>query len=592
MALLGDDGRGYELARKLDNYGVWRTWLGDSNYINFAQSLSSPSTWESFMSSDESKSRAMVQLQLRVRALLFDKASISLFLRSPSSSDVSRLNPAYLQLHGDDVYFTLEDISEEGFQPREGSTASNTTQSKTQSKATFSGKSRFIESDNGNVSQNFRQEEIPDTWYNQFIQKYKSTRPYKLSFGDRESDKRSPEQMSTYLKLHEKCKRQRVPFREDQYIVGSSISPNSVSDSNILIDDNIPFFPETMFMFNSVPESALPAITREKEDRKMEFYGVLDTLPQVMTKSSIMLKRLGITEHLSMGKCGSQDRGKSKSYCLLGQERALKMSQKVLACMLVNIGFEGATEFSTEVLSQLLSCHISKLGRTLKVLSDNYRKQCSAVELIKMFLRTAGYSNLAVLAELVKDNTRKLGQQSQQQVQVMQPQMQSSNQNPIRPPQQIPRQMNPQIMQQMVHPQNLVFQQQQQQQQQQQERMRRRQPPSPRPGVTMNMNMNMNMDKDRPMVEVKLENPPDLTFDGNANAFARHRQMQFPQQHMAAMANQFRPMSSLQIPQIQTQNMGIVRAQPVKVEGFQELMGGDSTPKIESEDNRLTSPSK
>ncbi|KAK9126059.1 hypothetical protein Scep_014905 [Stephania cephalantha] len=61
-----------------------------------------------------------IQLQLRVRALLFDKASVSLFLRSSSSSSASaassvdsaasNLNSAYLQLHGDDVYFSLEDF--------------------------------------------------------------------------------------------------------------------------------------------------------------------------------------------------------------------------------------------------------------------------------------------------------------------------------------------------------------------------------------------------------------------------------------------------------------------------------------------------
>lgn len=100
MTLLGDDGRGYELARKLEACGVWRTWLGESSHANFLHYLNSPSTWEVFMRVDETKSRAQIQLQLRVRALLFDKASVSLFLRSnPSSSSsslslaVSKLNP-------------------------------------------------------------------------------------------------------------------------------------------------------------------------------------------------------------------------------------------------------------------------------------------------------------------------------------------------------------------------------------------------------------------------------------------------------------------------------------------------------------------
>ena len=102
MALLGDDGRGYELARKLESVGVWRTWLGESNYVIFLRFLDSPSSWDSFMRVDDSKPRPQILLQLRVRALLFDKASVSLFLRSsPSSSSqssssslsVSKLNP-------------------------------------------------------------------------------------------------------------------------------------------------------------------------------------------------------------------------------------------------------------------------------------------------------------------------------------------------------------------------------------------------------------------------------------------------------------------------------------------------------------------
>lgn len=169
MALLGDDGRGYELARKLETLGVWRTWLGDFSYSIFVPFLSSTSTWDTFMRTDDSKSRAQIQLQLRARALLFDKASVSLFLRStpsPSSPSystgnslsssslaISKLNPnceihfdfdycfsygyctssasslllcfADLQLHGDDVYFTLENSSKDGVQQREGHVSSN-----------------------------------------------------------------------------------------------------------------------------------------------------------------------------------------------------------------------------------------------------------------------------------------------------------------------------------------------------------------------------------------------------------------------------------------------------------------------------------
>lgn len=211
-----------------------------------------------------------------------------------------------------------------------------------------------------------------------------------------------------------------------------------------------------------------------------------------------------------------------------------------------------------------------------------------------MFLHTAGHSNLAVLSELVKDNTRNFVQ-TQQQVQGFQQQLQPQHQAAIRQSQltqQILR-MHPQ-MQQMINSQNLTPQQQQLLL----ERMRRRQQLTPRPG----MSMNMNIDKDRPVVQVKLEHPTDFPMDNNAfNAMAaRQPQMQqFRQQQIAAMSspyaqntNQFRPVASLQIPQVQSPNTGMARAPPVKVEGFQELMGGDATMKHDSEENKLMSPQK
>ncbi|XP_057961951.1 uncharacterized protein LOC131153570 [Malania oleifera] len=618
MALLGDDGRGYELARRLEAGGVWRSWLGDSCYANFVHFLSSPSSWEVFMRADDRKSRAQIHLQLRVRALLFDKASVSLFLRPQSASSsssssaaaFSKLNPTYLQLHGDDVYFTLENSSLDGVQQRDGVVASNTALSKgmqIQAKATFSVGSRYGESEIDNISQRFRQEELPESWYSQFIEKYRANRPYKSSLGDRELDKRTPEEMSAYLRHLEKHKRRRLAFKEDQNMGfgnhmlenKSNMNPNSILDGN-LVEDDTPFFPETLFAWNCVPDSALPPTNRAENNQKIEFNGVLDTLPQVMTRSPIMIERLGIKpECLGMEQGGIPYHGKNGSEGNrneLGKEQASQMSKKVIARVLTNMGFEGTTEVPMEVLSQLLSCHICKLGRTLKVLADSYRKQCSAIELLKMFLQTAGYSNLGALVEQVKDNTRNTMQQTQQQVHGVQSQLQQQNQSSLGQPQQIPRQMHQQ-MQQMILPQNLALQQQQHwermRRRQQQQQQQQQQQSNPRSG--------MNMDKDRPMVEVKIENPTDLPMDGTAftNINTRHPQMQIRQQKIAAMSNlqaqsgnQFRHMTSLQMPQIQTQNVSMVRAPPVKVEGFQELMGGDSTLKHDLEENRLTSPSK
>nr|XP_016433646.1 PREDICTED: uncharacterized protein LOC107760146 [Nicotiana tabacum] len=451
------------------------------------------------------------------------------------------------------------------------------------------------------MSQRLKLDDLPETWYNQFFEKYKASKSYRLQLGDREAEKRTPEQMSFYLRIVENHKRRRVAFKVDQNIGFGMLDDGSNLQSNSVLDNDNPFFPETMSAMNCVPESAVMRTSQLKENQKVEFNGVLDTLPQIMTKSPIspiMIERLGIRpEYLSMEQGSNQNHGKSggeRTRKCLGEEQALKLSQKVMAQLLGNVGFEGSSEVPLEVLTKFLSCHIHKLGATLKLLSDSYRKQCSAMELLQMFLHTAGHSNLAVLSELVKDNTRNFVQ-TQQQVQGFQQQLQPQHQAAIRQSQltqQILR-MHPQ-MQQMINSQNLTPQQQQLLL----ERMRRRQQLTPRPG----MSMNMNIDKDRPVVQVKLEHPTDFPMDNNAfNAMAaRQPQMQqFRQQQIAAMSspyaqntNQFRPVASLQIPQVQSPNTGMARAPPVKVEGFQELMGGDATMKHDSEENKLMSPQK
>ncbi|XP_010484344.1 PREDICTED: uncharacterized protein LOC109124513 [Camelina sativa] len=597
MALLGDDGRGFDLARRLEVSGVWRTWLGDSIYSSFHYHLSSPSNWEAFMRVDESKPRSQIQLQLRVRALLFDKATVSLFLRSNttaassssasvsdvSSVAVSKLNPNYLQLHGDDVYYTLENASLEGGFHRDGGIRHNPSLTKSLSKSS----ARGSESDYSNLSQRSRFEELPDTWYTQFISRYGFK--YGMSVGGQESDKRTPEGMSTYLRVVDSHKRKRAPFLEDRslgHMSRSSTHPSSGFDTS---EDDILFLPETMFRMNCVPESALSPVTRAQGNLKTDFYGVLDTLPQVTTRSHVMIERLGMMpEYHRMEERGVLRRKKADKLGFSDDQAAL-VSQKVVARMLLTMGFEGATEVPIDVFSQLVSRHISKLGSILKLLTDSYKKECSAMQLIKMFLNTTGYSNLGSLAELVRDSTKSHPPPNQKQAQVLQQQLHLQQQASLRLPQQIQRQMHPQ-MQQMVN--SPTFQQQQQL-----ERLRRRQVTSPRP--------NMDMEKDRPLVQVKLENPSEMAVDGNAfNPMnPRHQQQiqqQLRQQQIAAMSNmqqqpgynQFRQLASMQIPQMQTPTPGTVRAQPVKVEGFEQLMGGDSSLKHESDDKLRSPPTK
>ncbi|KAH9329811.1 hypothetical protein KI387_001919 [Taxus chinensis] len=111
MALLGEEGIGYELAIKLESSGGWRAWLGDSHYTQMAPHLTTSSAWKKFMSNAEGdgiRSNAQLDLQLRVRALLFDKATAALHLRS-SSSSLASFHPSHLQLHADDLYYSLEE---------------------------------------------------------------------------------------------------------------------------------------------------------------------------------------------------------------------------------------------------------------------------------------------------------------------------------------------------------------------------------------------------------------------------------------------------------------------------------------------------
>ena len=68
-----------------------------------------------------------------------------------------------------------------------------------QSKAAIGVGSRYGEKDMDNMSQKFRNEELPETWCGQFFEKYKATKPYRVIFGDRDTDKRTPELMSNYI---------------------------------------------------------------------------------------------------------------------------------------------------------------------------------------------------------------------------------------------------------------------------------------------------------------------------------------------------------------------------------------------------------
>lgn len=618
--LLGDDGRGYELARRLEGCGAWRAWLGDAAYSSFLHYLSSPAAWEAFIMSKASSTAAttinsnnhqmlVLHLQLRARALLFDKASISLFLSSSSSSSSSishlDLNPQYLQLHGDDIFCTLEQQQDDDDDDDEHG------HPQAQSRAVYKANehphgvgSRCNESDNANISQRYSREELPETWYSQYFDKLKA-RYHKFPHGDKESLKRTSEGMSTYLQLREMHKRKRQAFNEEQHIGtgdpmsenGSFMPPKTVQDVNGSTEDDISFFPEIMFSSNCVPDSSLPLRNEVEKNQKLDVYGILDNLPTVVSRSTAMMERFGIRPNYI--RVGNKYRGIDGSGCEkkpLCQEQASLMTHKIVARLLANAGFDGGTGISMEVFSEFFSSHICKLGRILKLLTDSYKKQFSSVELLQMFLQTAGFNNLGVLIESTKDGNKGIITQTPQHVRAVQ-----SHQNSLlqaQAAQQLQRQIHPQPQMNMLHSPNLSFQQQQQQ-------LRRRQATTPRGSVMM-------MDKDQqPMVDVKIENSMESTqIDPAAfNALNKQQQMQFRQQqlqqhlqqqqmtmgnHHAAQSGQqqFRQLQSAQIPQLQVQNPYGMRTAPVKVEAFHELMGGDSTLKHDPDHNKLTPPPK
>lgn len=256
--------------------------------------------------------------------------------------------------------------------------------------------SRYVDSELDNVSQRF---ELPETWYNQVIEKYKGNK--KLVLGDRDSVKRSPVEMASYIMRMNNNKKRRVVFKEEQQrqLMDQSNGGNLVDDNGGGggADDEV-IFPEIVYAWNCVPESALTVTNRVENDnnnQKVRIFSVLDTLPPVMTRSPAMVDRLGIRgqyvngEHgggLYRGKLGSEGDGR-----VLSNEQAAKLSQKVVARILLGVGFETSMEGPIECFAEVMSKHIVKIGTNLKVLADSYKKQCSAIELLKMLLKTVGF---------------------------------------------------------------------------------------------------------------------------------------------------------------------------------------------------------
>jgi len=232
------------------------------------------------------------------------------------------------------------------------------------------------------VGSRYADSELPETWYNQVIENYKANK--KLVMWDRElSPKRSPVEMASYIMRSSNRKKRRVVFNEEQHQVMDQSNGGNLVDG----DDDEFVFPEIMYAWNSVPESAIPVSERveNNNNQKERIVSVLDTLPLVMTRSA---------EYVNGKHGGGLYRGKAEiegNGIVLSHEQAAKLSQKVVARMLLGAGFEASMEGPIKYLSEVMSKRIVKIGTNLKVLADSYNQQCSAIELLKMLLKTVGF---------------------------------------------------------------------------------------------------------------------------------------------------------------------------------------------------------
>jgi len=583
--------------------------------------LNSLCAWQNFMSVDGTKSKAQIHLQLRVRALLFEKASASLYLRLPSSQAAS-LCPSYLQLHADDIFYSLEEDADDWTRLKaDGSLTLESLQKKgpdSSLKRSFSSGqsseqvvegtscagSKFPEADVENLSSRSKNGEIPEIWYSQWHEKHLIDRMKRLSwrlaqqqlpFGERETYKRTPEGMSAYLSFSQKHKKKRqvIELNKESHPTdsftenGSDVKADLTAGPDCSMDEEISFFPETMFLSNCVPDSAIPVHDKEAENLKVEFFGIFDHLPHGISRSPLSIERLGMgSEYLSLGVNTGRNRAAGRKK-LFSEEEAVHLTKQAVVRLVAGVGFEGLKEGSMDVLSQLLSCHMCKLGRILRLLADSFRKQYSQMELLRMFLRTIGYSNLGTLMECLKAGTRLSPQQTHQQlVRTTQPQQQTITPHA----QQIQRQLPQQILsQQQISSLNLTIQQ------------RRKQPLTPR-------SCGRKLEKDRIVGDVKMENTNDSAMDCKVAVPLvpqHHGQWQQQQSILGSHHPQplppYKHLSSLQLPQIQQQGLfsrdtAQTRPPPVKVEGFEELMGSPlSNVKQEPEDDisrTLTSPRK
>ncbi|KAG0598179.1 hypothetical protein M758_12G052700 [Ceratodon purpureus] len=452
MRLLGDNGAGYELAQRLEENAVWRAWLGERDYVVLQSYLQTPGTWSAFM---QTVNPSVVALQLRVRALLFDKAVVSLHLDSAAASPPSALDNSFLQLHADSVYFTLEQDAEDWarLQVEKNPTfTSLQVKHELDSSATFT---RLNDAESGHAGINSRPSKasqsgqsvssalisprqlasrthaktgfnnagnaidhrsLGDLWYTQYLQRDLMNRMSRLArrtaqrglpFGDQEAYLRTPIEMADYVSIQTNHRKRRPVFRID----GDSKQSLSGHERPIQGDDSALFMPENQYPGNCVPDNAVPARQNPSFDGFSAHGAFLDRLNHLRELSSGLFirgkDRLGPAAEVSnqhfrkdaVGRGNSKEIG-YKNGC--SEEAAQQLAEQAVVRLVAAAGFEGLKQAPLQILADLLRCHVQKLGSALRRILDTYKMECSQAELLKMCIHGASGSKLEELMEYAK----------------------------------------------------------------------------------------------------------------------------------------------------------------------------------------------
>ncbi|KAJ7546142.1 hypothetical protein O6H91_08G026600 [Diphasiastrum complanatum] len=563
MALLGEDGSGYELARRLDESCAWRAWLGDADYELLRPHLSSLAAWRRFLRSEAEP--AYEHLQLRARALLYDRALGCLFLNSSDAISSTQLDPSYLQLQADDVYFSLErdayDWAKYGVDSSKcvskldlslvrHSDAEEERQSYACVQVSSEAPSNSGEVGNADSSSN------GCLWYDQWLEKNLAKRmnrlarrfdQRKLPFGEQEACVRTPEKMSAYIVFSMQARRRHQVLRLDRDACISVIEDDLTGDRDRLSNP-----PEIMLPGNCVPDNPIP-IKRKREDfGKNASAGLLDPLERltfVNLSSKEKLARRSDRENPGIFRKERVIAGTEKEK--VSEHAAQCLVRQTVARLVAAAGFDGLKQGALDLLCELFVCHIRKLGRGLRLILDSYQRHYTPAELLRMYLHTAGgsSSNVRSLVEYLRNEINISAQVDQPQ------QYKTSNVQQSSPHSQGPqRQISPQV--QFLHQQNLL-----QQQQPQLDRFaRRRQPSNLRSKKFDKDRMPADVRVDIDMTSEPLGTPNETTPFVSLLSPQSHQQwnpqqqqmLQIPQPHHPQVLQQFKQHgSSLQLPSMQ-----------------------------------------